>query len=373
MSSKKDYYDILGVGRGASQSEIKKAYRKQAIKYHPDKNQGKEDTEARFKEATEAYEVLSDAEKRKVYDQYGHEGVDASFRGGAGHDFSSIFREFEDIFSGNSFENIFGGFGSFFSGGRSSRQSRQSQLDINFALELSLEESLRENEKKVSYERMVDCSNCKGTGSQGSADYQTCPSCRGRGTTQSSLGTFISFSSSCSSCNGEGKVLKNPCSSCRGNAVLKKKTTVKIRIPRGVQHNEVLHLNGMGHSLQGRDGDIHLVIHVRPHRYYQREHNDLLVQVPVNFVTASVGGILHFTSITGEEHELKIKEHTPDKQHIRLSRKGVRPESGFAGDLIVVLRVVPLTKTNKRAVELLKELKKELHGMDSAQPLDLSF
>ncbi len=372
MSQKRDYYEVLGVDRDASESDIKKAYRKLAIKYHPDKNQGNAEAEAAFKEATEAYEILSDQEKRSIYNQYGHEGVNASFQGGE-HDFSSIFREFGDIFSGSSFESIFGnfgGFGSFFSGGRRSSRSSQSQLDIHFILELHLEDSIRGVEKKIAYERSVSCSQCKGTGADGNPEYQQCPACRGRGTTQSSLGSFFSFSSVCTQCNGEGKILKNPCSSCRGKKLVTKKTTVKIRIPKGVAENHTLQMDDLGHERQGRTGKILMTIKIVPHSYYVRDHNNLIVQVPIDFITATLGGEVYLDCITGKKVTITVPAGTKDKSHITLSRQGVEPESGYTGDLIVVFRIMPLKKVNKKAIELLKEVKNELSlSSDTVKPL----
>ena len=372
MSQKRDYYEVLGIDRNASESEIKKAYRKLAIKYHPDKNQGNVKAEALFKEATEAYEILSNPEKRNIYNQYGHEGVNASFQGREGHDFSSIFREFGDIF-GNF--GGFEGFESFFSGGhRSSRQSSQGKLDIHYILNLSLEDSIHGTEKKISYERAVSCSNCKGTGaSGGSPSYQQCPACRGRGNTQSSLGSFFSFSSTCAQCGGEGQILKNPCHSCHGKKLLSKKTIVKIRIPKGVAENHTLQMSDLGHESQGKTGKILMTIKIVPHNYYVREHNNLIVQVPIDFITATLGGEVFFDCITGKKVTVKVPAGTKDEEYVTLSRQGVEPESGYMGDLIVVFRISPLKKVNKRAVELLKEVQKELSlTSDTVKPLHRS-
>lgn len=373
MSQKRDFYDVLGVSKNASESDIKKAYRKLAIKYHPDKNQGNAEAEAKFKEATEAYEVLSDSEKRSIYDQYGHEGVNASFRSTGGHDFSSIFREFGDIFGGSSFESIFGDFGSFFSGGRKGRRSSHSQLDIHFIMELSLEDSLAGIERKISYERMAACTRCNGSGASGTPNYQTCPACRGRGSTQSSLGSFFSFSSTCARCNGEGKTLSNPCSQCAGSGMMKKKPTVKIRIPRGVAHEHTLQLAGMGHESSGRKGNILLTVKILPHKYYQRDHNDLIVQLPIDFITATLGGPVEFTCITGALIRISVPPNTKDKDYSRISRKGVEPESGYTGDLIVIFRIMPLKKLNRRATELLKEVRKELLLKNTLSPLESNY
>ncbi|XP_060085209.1 chaperone protein DnaJ-like [Ylistrum balloti] len=376
MSQKRDYYEVLGISRSASDADIKKAYRKLAIQYHPDKNQGKPEAEEYFKEATEAYEVLSDPEKKKIYDQYGHEGINASFQGASAHDFSSIFREFEDIFSGSSFESIFGGaggFSSFFSGGRGSSARRETQLDIHFAMEISLEESLDGVERKIAYERYVHCAACGGSGADGKARYTTCSTCRGRGSTQSSLGAFISFSSTCSHCNGEGKILENACKACNGGGVNKKKPTVKVRIPKGIEHNKTLILEDLGHELQRRKGRVLITIHILPHKLYKREHNNLIVQIPLDFITATLGGNIIFESITKEQVSVPISPYTKDQDYIRISRKGVQPESGYTGDLIVIFRLMPLRKLGKQAMQLLLQLKKELQYTATVQPLEFGY
>ena len=370
--NKRDYYEVLGVSKSASADEIKKAYRKLAIKYHPDKNQGDANAEQHFKEATEAYEVLSNTQKRQMYDQYGFQGVDGASAGA--HDYSSVFREFSDIFE-NGFESFFSGgsgsiFDTVFGMDRGTRQGRRlDKRSIRVVMRISLEEAIHGTEKKFSYEKHITCDSCNGSGSQDSTKT-TCGHCRGSGVEQSGgLGGFFSFQSTCRYCGGSGQVIKNRCRKCHGEGLVVKKQSVKVKIPQGSNSDETLVLSGMGHSIQGRDGDVTITLQVHPHELYLRDNNHLIVYLPVDYITALVGGTIRFSCITGETIEIPVPQNTENEKTIRLSRKGIVSPNGLTGDLIVVLRVQAPRGLSRKVQQLLKEIKKEIGDDITVTPI----
>ncbi len=373
-ASKRDYYEVLGVSTNANDSEIKKAYRKLAVKYHPDKNQGNTEAEQSFKEATEAYEVLSNAQKRQMYDQYGHQGVDGA--ASSGHDYSSVFREFSDIF-GSGFESFFssGGSGSIFDTifgtGRSGRNERVlDKRDIRVAMRISLEESIQGTEKRFSYEKYISCESCNGSGSQDNS-MASCRHCGGTGEMQGGgLGGFFAFRSTCQYCGGSGTIIRNRCRTCRGEGVLTKKQTVKVKVPKNSNSNEVLALKNMGHSINNRVGDVVITLQVAPHHLYLRDHNHLIVYIPVDCITAMVGGTVRFTSITGELISVKIPPNTDNEKTIRLSRKGISSERSLTGDMIVVVKVQNPRTLSRKAQQLIKEIKQDMGDNLTVTPIE---
>lgn len=361
MAQQRDYYEVLGVSKSAGHDEIKKAYRKLAIKYHPDKNQGNESAESKFKEATEAYEVLGDGEKRKLYDNYGFEGVNASFQSSGGHDFSSIFREFGDIFGGGggfSFESIFGGS----SAGRGQSTSRRHDPNINMIMRITLEDVIFGAEKNFKYDRYVLCNTCNGTRSKSGASPKTCSTCGGSGQTQSrALGGFFAIASPCRACRGEGEMLRDPCGACRGNGIVEKRQTLKVKIPKGIKDRHTLTLGKQGHHFPNASvGNIYISVEVRPDKYYVRSNNDLVTVLPVDFVTAITGGTVLLQSITKETIEIEIPDNTSNDTVITIPKKGITDEQGHVGNLKVQVEIVEVQKLSKKAKALLQEVKNEI-------------
>lgn len=372
MANQRDYYEVLGVNKQASHDEIKKSYRKLAIRYHPDKNQNNSEAEYKFKEATEAYEVLGNEEKRKLYDNYGFDGVNASFQASGGHDFSNIFREFGDIFgnsggSGFSFESFFGSsFGT--KGGRSSQIS----TDINVIMRLSLEEVIFGVEKSFKYERKVKCTSCKGTKSISGKSPKVCSHCGGSGQTHSkAFGGFFAFASPCQYCGGEGTKVSDPCRTCHGKGLLIKKPTIKVKIPKGIQEGKILTLHKQGNeSFDTPTGAININIEIRSHRYYVRDNNHLITVIPIDFITATVGGKIVLRHITNEEVVITIPENTMQGTVITVPKKGIMNEQGNVGNLKVQIEVQGINKITKKTKMLLQEIKNEIGDDLKVNPIE---
>ncbi|MDH4128558.1 MAG: molecular chaperone DnaJ, partial [Spirochaetota bacterium] len=282
MPSKRDYYEILGVSRSASQDEIKKAYRQLAIKYHPDKNQNNKEAEEKFKEATEAYEILGDPQKRSQYDQFGH---DAFANAGTGGGFSG-FSGFSDIFDG--FEDLFEGF--FGSSGRRSKNRRRRGTDLRYDLEINFVDAVYGKETKIEIQKDEPCDTCSGKGSKPGTQPETCSMCGGSGQVKHSQG-FLTFSSTCSNCRGAGVTIKYPCPTCKGRATLQKRRTLSIKIPAGVETGTKIKISGEGEKgFSGGDaGDLYIVIHVKPHEFFERHENNLYCEIPISMAQASLG------------------------------------------------------------------------------------
>ena len=348
--SKKDYYEVLGVNRDASDDEIKKAYRKLAMKYHPDRNPDNPKAEEHFKEAKEAYETLSDGQKRAAYDQYGHAAFEAGGMGGGspfgagagaqGFDFSDIFG---DIFGGGR-----GG------GGRSNVHRG---ADLRYNLEITLEQAARGTETQIRVPTMAECDTCHGSGAKPGTSPTTCGTCHGQGQVRMQQG-FFSIQQTCPRCHGSGKQITSPCGSCGGAGRVKQHKTLSVKIPPGVDNDDRIRLSGEGeHGVNGGPaGDLYVVIHLKPHSVFQRDHNDLHCEMPISFATAALGGEIDIPTLDGSAR-IKIPPETQSGKQFRLRGKGIKGvRSPTFGDLhchVVVETPVNLTERQK---ELLREL-----------------
>ena len=346
MQTKRDYYEILDVGRNASESEIKTAYRKQAIKYHPDKNPGNKDAEEKFKEAAEAYEVLRDDQKRRIYDQYGHQGLEGSGFSGFGG--------FEDIFS--SFGDIFEDFFGFGSGRHSGRSRSQRGADLRYDLVLSFMDAVTGTETAVDVEKLETCSVCEGSASEPGTYPETCGQCNGLGQVSRSQG-FFTVRTTCAQCHGSGQTITSPCKNCKGNGHLKVKKTVSVKIPGGVDTGSRLRLNGEGESgnYRGRPGDLYIFIHVEPHDFFTRNNSDLLCEIPISFIQAALGDAIDIPTLNGKK-TLKIPKGTQPGDFFRFPGKGIPSlRNGRRGDQIIQVSIKTPTNLNKKQEKLLQE------------------
>ena len=351
--SKADYYETLGVSRDASADEMKKAYRKLAVKYHPDKNPDDATAEAKFKEISEAYDVLKDDEKRAAYDRYGHDafqggGMGRAGGGGGFHDPFEMFREaFGSGGGGGIFEEFFGG-----GGGRSGGVQKGS--DLRYDLEITLEEAAEGTEKEIRYKRAVACVKCSGSGAEPGSGKTTCPTCGGTGQVSSNRG-FISFRQTCPNCNGTGQIIEKPCTDCRGEGRVMDFSTVKVRIPTGVHTGSKLRSAGKGEAGQsgGPAGDLYIVIHVKEHDLFERHEDDLYCELPIKFTLAALGGAIDVPTLFGKGN-LKIPSGTQSGTTFRLRGQGMPHLRGKGqGDLLVRVHVEVPTKLNSSQKKIL--------------------
>lgn len=351
--SDRDYYEILGVSKTASDDEIKKAYRQLAIKYHPDKNKGDKASEEKFKEATEAYEILRDPQKRKAYDQFGKAGVNT---GGPGFG-QGAYTDFSDIF-GFSFGEMFD---DFFGAGRGRRGGPRKGSDLRYNLEITLEDAALGKEYKIEIPRLETCGDCKGSGSAKGTGTQTCPDCGGSGTVRHSQG-FFSISANCSRCGGRGSVITNPCKTCNAEGRVEKKRTLNIKIPPGVESGSRLKISGEGEAgpSGGPHGDLYVVTHIKKHSVFERQGNDLIIVKNIPFTMACLGGEIEVPTIDGKSIMMKIPEGTEPGQVFRLKGNGMPYLGSYGkGDQHVVIKVDIPKKLSKRQRELLEEFAKE--------------
>ena len=362
--AKRDYYEVLVVAKTASDDEIKKAYRKMAMKYHPDRNPDNAEAEEKFKECAEAYEVLSDSEKRSMYDRMGHRAFEGGMGGGGGGGFSA-----EDIFS--QFGDIFGG--AFGGGGRSQQRARRGS-DLRYVMELSLEEAVQGVKKTVTFTAPAPCDVCDGKGSKNPNDVETCKTCHGAGQVRMQQG-FFAVQQTCSTCRGQGKIIKNPCNSCHGSGVKDRQQTLEVTIPAGVDNGDRVRLTGKGEAIRdGQSGDLYVEVVVREHEIFQRDGADLYMDVPVSIADAALGKDLEIPTLDGRVN-LKVPEGTQTGKMFRLRGKGVKPvRSSMQGDLLCRIMVETPVNLTSRQRELLKELQTTMDSDDSkSSPQKKSF
>ncbi|MEJ5210603.1 MAG: molecular chaperone DnaJ [Burkholderiales bacterium] len=350
--SKRDYYEVLGVGRDASEDEIKKAYRKLAMKYHPDRNPGNKEAEEKFKEVKEAYETLSDPNKRAAYDHYGHAGVDPNLGGGFQHGFGGFADAFADIF------------GDLFGGGRRSNVYRGA--DLRYNLEITLEEAARGTETRIRVPTMETCPTCGGSGAKPGTQPVTCSMCGGHGQVRMQQG-FFSIQQTCPSCHGSGKTIAEPCRECHGAGRVKKHKTLAVKIPAGVDEGDRIRLAGEGEAgiNGGPPGDLYVVVHLKEHPVFKRDGNDLHCEMPISFTTAALGGELEIPTLDGHAR-IKIPEGTQSGRVFRLSGKGIKGVRSHApGDLYCHVVVETPVNLNARQKELLRELEAISRGEEN--------
>ena len=356
MATKRDYYETLGVPKNASDEEIKKAYRKQAMKHHPDRNHGdsSKDAEAKFKEAKEAYEMLSDAQKRAAYDQYGHAGVDPNMRGGPGAEgFGGFAEAFGDIF------------GDVFGGARGGRQSSGRQVfrggDLSYAMEVTLEEAADGKDAQIRIPSWDECGTCHGSGAKAGTKPITCTTCHGQGAVQMRQG-FFSVQQPCPTCRGTGKVIPEPCTACQGQGKIKRQKTLEVKIPSGIDDGMRIRSTGNGEpgTNGGPAGDLYIEIRIKKHDIFERDGDDLHCQVPVSFITAALGGEIEVPTLSGKA-AIDIPEGTQSGKQFRLRGKGIKGvRSSYPGDLYCHVRVETPVKLTEHQRKLMKELDESL-------------
>ena len=349
-TSKRDYYEVLGVSKGADEKDIKKAYRREAMKHHPDRNPDDPDAEAKFKEATEAYDVLMDSKKRAAYDQYGHAGVDPNM-GGAG-------------FGGGNFSDIFGDvFGDIFGGGGRGRGGPQRGSDLRYTLDISLENAVKGATVEIRVPSLSTCATCDGSGAKKGSSPATCGTCGGAGQVRMQQG-FFQVQQACPACRGRGKTITDPCGTCRGQGRVEKTKTLSVKVPPGVDTGDRIRLSGEGEAGPegGPAGDLFVQMSVRQHAIFERDGKDLYCEVPITFVDAALGGDLDVPTLDGRV-KLKIPPETQTGKLFRLRGKGVKPvRGGGVGDLLCRAVVETPVKLNKQQKALLEELRSSLGG-----------
>ena len=361
MSTKRDYYDVLGVDKSADATAIKKAYRKLAMKYHPDKNPGDKEAEEKFKEINEAYEVLSDETKRRNYDQFGHEGVNGQGFGGAGGFGGQGFGGFDDIF-GDIFGDMFGG--GFSGGSRQRRRGPERGADIKQRVNISFEEAAFGKKVQVKINRSEECDQCHGSGAKPGTSKKTCPTCHGSGQVQSVQRTpfgNIASTRTCSTCNGEGEVIDSPCSKCHGKGSIRKTKTIEVDIPAGIDNGQMIKLGGQGElgTRGGPRGDLYIEVNVQSHPLFTRDGYDVYLEMPITFAQATLGDKIQVPTLDGKV-EYEVPEGTQTGTVFRLKGKGIpKLKSNVRGDQYVKVTVEIPKKLNEKQKELVREFAKE--------------
>ncbi|MCR4940562.1 MAG: molecular chaperone DnaJ [Treponemataceae bacterium] len=354
--AKRDYYEVLGVPKNATKDEIKKGYRKLAVQYHPDRNPGNKEAEDKFKEATEAYEVLSDDQKRQIYDQYGFAGLDG-MGGGGSADYSHVFHDFEDIFGGD-FSGIFE---NFFGGGSRSRRSgsqRNQGASLRYDLEISFKDAVYGTKADISFQHDEVCEACKGTGGENGASRKTCPTCQGTGQIRRSAG-FFSVAQPCPTCQGVGTVIDNPCRACGGTGTQSHKRKLIVTIPAGVDDGKRITIPKQGDAGRngGAPGDLVIILHVAPHQFFERSGQDLYCAIPISITQAVLGAEIYITSLDDKKIKLKIPAGTQHGKLLRLRDEGV-PYTGSSrkGDLYIKILVQIPQRVSSKTRSLLEEI-----------------
>ena len=381
MAEKRDYYEVLGVSKSSSADEIKKAYRKLALKYHPDRNPGDAEAEEKFKEAAEAYDVLSNPEKKQRYDQFGHAGMGGAAGGGFGGGFGGfsmedIFSQFGDIFGGR-FGGGFGGFGGFGDGGSRGRRVAKGS-NIRIKIKLTLEEIVHGVEKKIKIDKQVKCHECNGRGAASEADIKTCETCHGTGMVTKVVNSFLGqmqTSAPCPTCGGEGKVISKPCSCCHGSGLEKKAEEISFKIPAGVTEGMQLTVQGKGNAAKGDgvNGDLLVLISEEAHPELQRDGNDLIYSLFISVTDAILGCTAEIPSVDGKLR-IKIEPGTQSGKILRLRGKGVPDVNGYgAGDLLVYIQVWIPKKVDKEEKEMLEKIKESKNFKPAPTKDDKNF
>jgi len=359
--SKRDYYEVLGVQRNATEAEIKKAFKKLAMKYHPDRNPDNKEAEEQFKEAKEAYDVLSDAQKRAAYDQFGHAGVEGGMGGGPGG-FGGGGASFSDIF-GDVFGDIFG------AGGARGGQRAYRGADLRYNLELSLEEAVAGTTVKIRVPTFVACEECGGSGAKKGTSPTTCPTCHGQGQVRMQQG-FFSLQQACPRCHGSGRIITDPCQSCHGEGRVQKQKTLSVKVPAGVDTGDRIRLSSEGEAGEhgGPPGDLYVQVQVREHPIFKRDGTDLYCEVPISFTTAALGGELDVPTLNGRV-KLKVPAESQSGKLFRLRGKGVKSVRGtHVGDLMCKIVVETPVNLTSRQKELLQEFEESMKGDNKHSP-----
>lgn len=366
---KRDYYDVLGVSKNSTQAEIKKAYRQIAMKYHPDRNQGDNAAEEKFKEASEAYSILGNEDKKLKYDQFGFNGLNSHGQGSSDFSFfsDSIFSDFEDILG-----DVFG-FGNRSSSGGKQNRPRRGE-DIGIETSITLEESFHGVEKEVAVESEISCTTCSGSGSEPGTSPETCKQCGGHGSVRRSQG-FFSISTPCPACRGKGSIIVHPCNICSGAGREKKEKKIKITIPAGVDNGNRLRISDEGDAgyMNGRPGDLYILINVEEERNYRREGVDLIYYMDITFSQAALGDDINIKAFHGKE-KIKIPAETQNGKIMKIRNKGFKNLNGWGkGDLLIAIKILTPTELSKKEKELFRELKKiekaKQAGSDKENPL----
>ncbi len=356
-----DYYKTLGISKTASNDDIKKAYRKLAMRYHPDRNKGDKASEKKFKEINEAYETLKDPQKKAAYDRYGHDAYKNAASGGGfnsggfGNGFSGGFDFGSDSVFSDIFEGIFGG------GGMHHERAEMRGADLRYETTITLEEAFRGKDIELKIRTGIKCESCDGTGSEGGAKPKTCPSCKGSGKMRFSQGFFM-VERTCSSCNGTGHIIEKSCKSCNGSGRQSKLKTMKVSIPAGIEDGARIRLSGEGEAgiRGGRSGDLYIFVNVRPHQLFKREGNAIHCDVPISIVTASLGGEIEVPTIDGKKALVKIPAGTQPGNVLKLKSKGMSIiRSSLRGDMMIHAKVETPVNLTKKQKELLEEFDKE--------------
>jgi molecular chaperone DnaJ len=366
--AKRDYYEVLGVQKNASKDEIKKAYRKLAIQYHPDKNPGNKQAEEKFKEATEAYEILGDDQKKNAYDQFGFAGVEGMSGQG---DYSNVFHGFEDIFGEGGFSSIFE---NFFGGGfrRSSSGGVRQGANLRYDIEIPFKDAVFGTKVEIQYSHNESCTTCKGSGTADGSGKKTCPTCRGSGQVRHSQG-FFSVATTCHSCHGEGYIIEKPCSDCGGSGTQKKRQKIMVTIPAGVENGKrvVIPKQGDAGPNGGPSGDLYVFIRIKPHEYFERQGTDLYCAVPISICQAALGADIHVTTLDNKTIKVKIPAGIQTGKMLRIRDEGI-PSGSQRGSLYIKLMVQIPERLSRRGRELLEELAKVEGQNDNPKLIALS-
>jgi molecular chaperone DnaJ len=367
--AKRDYYEVLGVQKNASKDDIKKAYRKLAIQYHPDKNPGDKAAEEKFKEATEAYEVLADDKKKQAYDQFGFAGVEG-MGGPTPHDFSQAFRGFEDIFGDFSgiFDTIYGGGTRRSSGHGGARQGANLRYDI----EISFKDAVFGTKVEIQYNKNDACPVCNGSGAASGTSRKVCPTCKGAGQIRHSAG-FFSMAQPCPSCGGQGEIIEKPCPECGGSGTQKKRQKIMVTIPPGVENGKrvVIPRQGDAGPSGGPTGDLYVFIRVKPHEFFERQDEDLYCAIPISVTQAALGAEIQVATLEGKSIKVKIPPGIQNGKLLRIRDEGV-PASGRRGNLYIKMMVQIPAKLSRRGRELMEELSRVEGENNAPRPIPLS-